>query len=125
MTIKHNLTLEYQLQTGWLEPFVQGLQQGVAMGRACTACKKTTFPPIRTCECGQADGEWVALSGLARIVHRCDGTEGSFALVQFEGANTESVVCLENMDASVSIGYLKASGTDKPAMVIAPMEKAS
>ena len=125
MTIEHNLTLEYQLHTGWLEPFVRGLQQGVAMGRACGACKKTSFPPIRTCECGQSNGQWVALSGVARIVHRCIGAEGSFALAQFEGADTESVVCLDNMDASVSIGCLQASGTDKPAMVIAPMEKAS
>jgi len=72
-----------------------------------------------------ADGEWVSLSGLARIVHRCYGTEGSFALVQFEGADTESVVCLEDMDVSVQTGCLKACGTDKPALIIAPMEKVS
>ena len=125
MTIEYNLTLEYQLQTGWLEPFVEGLQQGVAMGRACDACNITTFPPTRICECGQVDGKWVALSGLAHIVHRCDGTEGSFALVRFDGADTESVVCLEDIGASVQMGYLKASGTGTPALVIAPMETAS
>lgn len=122
MTIQYQLTLDYQLQTGWLEPFIHGLQQGIAVARRCHACDKTSFPPIRVCECHHTHGEWVNLSGGAQIVYRCDGTEGSFALVQFFGADTQTVVRLDNMSDTVEAGYLKHSTTtnpnDAPALVL-------
>lgn len=122
MTIEYQLTLDYQLQAGWLEPFVRGLQQGIAIARCCSACKKTSFPPIRVCECKNTNGEWENLSGKARIVYRCDGTEGSFALVQFAGADTQTVVRLDDMSDADVVGYLKASlvknSIDTPALVL-------
>jgi len=122
VTIEYQLTLDYQLQEGWLEPFVGGLQQGIAVARCCSACKKISFPPIRVCECNHTDGEWVNLSGKARIVYRCDGTEGSFALVQFDGADTQTVVRLDNMSDATKDGYLIKSSIDNaidtPALVL-------
>ncbi len=122
MTIDYQLTLEYTLQSGWLEPFVRGLQQGIATARRCTSCEKTSYPPIRVCKCNHTGGEWVRLSGEAHIVHRCDGSEGSFALVQFIGADTRTVVRLENMPEPDAIGYLKSpltkNANDKPVLVL-------
>jgi len=122
VTIEYSLSLDYQLQAGWLEPFVNGLQQGTAIARCCVACKKTSFPPIRVCECNHVKGEWVNLSGEARIVYRCDGSEGSFALVQFDGADTQSVVRLEAMAKADVVGYLHSnpatSPLGTPAMVL-------
>jgi len=122
VTIDYRLTLDYQLQAGWLGPFVHGLQQGRAIARCCSACKKTSFPPIRVCACDNASGEWVTLSGEARIVHRCDGSEGSFALVQFSGADTQTVVRLDAMADTDLVGFLKYSptinSTDLPTLVL-------
>lgn len=120
MTIDHTLTLDYQLQPGWLSPFIEGLQKGIAVARCCNACSKTTFPPIRTCECNHVEGEWITLSGTADIVHRCDGSEGSFALVRFQGADTHTVVRLADMVESSQVGYLQASQSNSPALVITP-----
>lgn len=123
MTIEYQLTLDYQLQAGWLEPFVRGLRQGLAIARCCNACKKTSFPPLRVCGCKHTIGEWVNLSGEARIVYRCDGTEGSFALVQFVGADTQTVVRIDTMSETEKVGYLQSSPTqnpnDTPALVLA------
>lgn len=114
MTIEYQLTLDYQLQAGWLEPFIRGLQQGIAVARRCHACEKISFPPLRVCNCHHTHGKWVNLSGGARIVYRCDGTEGSFALVQFDGADTQTVVRLDNMSDAEVIGYLKKSPSENP-----------
>ncbi len=118
MTIEYQLTLDYQLQAGWLEPFVNGLQQGIAIARCCSACKKTSFPPIRVCECNHTVGEWVTLSGEARIAHRCDGTEGSFALAKFDGADTQTVVRLDTMADTDITGYLKQTPKNTAALVL-------
>jgi len=122
MTLEYQLTLDYQLQAGWLEPFVHGLQQGIAVARCCTACKKTTFPPVRVCQCSHVQGDWVNLSGEAHIVHRCVGSEGSFALVQFVGADTQTVTRLDAMEDTDVIGHLQYVPTvnpnDKPVLVL-------
>lgn len=118
MTIEYQLTLDYQLQAGWLEPYVQGLQQGNAIARCCSACKKTSFPPIRVCECHHTTGEWINLSGAAQIVYRCDGSEGSFALAQFDGADTQTVVRLDAMPDTTVTGYLKQAPTNTAELVL-------
>jgi len=122
LTIGYTLTLEYQLQPGWLEPFVRGLQQGVATAWRCSACEKVSFPPIRVCDCGHTAGDWIDLSGVADIEHRCDGSEGSYALVHFQGSDTSTVVRLEGLDASSRIGYLQAAGSGEPALVLTARE---
>ena len=121
--------LDYQLQTGWLEPFIHGLLQGKAVARCCSACNKTSYPPIRVCECNHVNAEWVNLSGEAKIVFRCDGTEGSFALVQFDGADTQSVVRLDDIEESDTIAYLQRfpadSQNDTPALVLTAQQRAN
>jgi len=109
MSIDHRLTLDYELQAGWLEPFVQGLKKGSAIARRCSSCNKTTFPPIRVCDCDHVHGEWIRLSGKAQIVYRSEGVDGSFALVQFEGADTKTVVRLQAMTDSDAVGYLQSA----------------
>ena len=109
MSIDYRLTLDYQLQTGWLEPFINGLLQGYAVARRCSACAKTTFPPIRVCACQHTEGDWVNLSGKAEITYRCEGADGNFALVQFEGADTQTVVRLDAMADVDDIGYLQCA----------------
>jgi len=109
----YRLTLDYQLHPGWLEPYIRGIQQGSAIARCCSACKKTSFPPIRVCECRHTKGEWVSLSGKAHIVNRCTGTEGDFALVQFAGADTQTVVRLDNISDAEHSGYLQVTNSDQ------------
>lgn len=93
-----NLSLQYQLAPGWLKPFTSGLTAGKAMAWMCTACKHTSFPPVRTCTCGLATGEWIELSGSASIVYHTHGLDGHFALAQFEGSSTSTVVKLQITD---------------------------
>jgi len=122
VTIDYTLTLDYKLQAGWLVPFIQGLQCGIARARRCDACKHTSFPPLRVCQCNHTNGTWVNLQGEANIVHRCDGLEGSFALVQFIGADTQTVVKLEGMKDTDQTGYLQSCETmhGTPALVLCP-----
>jgi len=122
MSIRFSMPLDYQLQTGWLEPYVEGLQRGIAIGRCCDHCHRITFPPVRVCTCTTTSGQWVQLSGLADIIHRCDGADGSFALAQFEGVHTLSVVRLQSMDKNTTEGMLKASGPDTPALIVEPRQ---
>ena len=119
MTVAHSLTLDYQLQPGWLAPYVKGLQKGIAMARRCSACKKVSFPPVRVCDCRSSNGAWVYLSGEARLVYHCDGADGSFALVRFEGADTSTVVRLKSEIEIGQIGYLQASESGNPALELA------
>lgn len=122
MSVDYTLALNYQLQSGWLQPYVQGLLQGHATARCCIACNRTSFPPIRVCKCQHTEGTWTRLSGAARIVHRCDGTDGSFALVQFDGADTQTVVRLDAMPETDQLGYLRcpqsANSFEAPALVL-------
>jgi len=120
LTIAHSLNLDYQLQPGWLEPYVQGVLKGNAVARRCKACNKISFPPIRVCVCNSNSGDWVGLSGEARIVSRCDGSDGSFALVQFKGADTLTVVRLKTMAECNRVGYLQTPESGNPALIIAP-----
>jgi len=119
LTIAHTLTLEYQLQAGWLEPYIHKLLQGKALARRCSACNNTSFPPLRVCQCGTAGGEWTELSGEARILNRCDGSEGSYGLVHFHGADTNTVVQLLDIPECSHKGYLQMPESGKPALVLA------
>ena len=74
---------------------------------------------MRVCECRSSNGAWLYLSGEARLVYHCDGADGSFALVRFEGADTSTVVRLEDRLEIGQIGYLQASESGNPALVLA------
>ena len=121
--IDHQMTLDYTLAPGTLAPFVEGLQMGVAMSRRCGGCDRVSFPPLRVCSCGAATGDWLQLSGVAKVIWRTDGADGSFALAQFEGADTQSVVALHNIDKGAETGCLHGPMGDLPQMILGPMKR--
>ena len=121
--ISFRQSLDYNLETGWLSPFVKGLQSGQAIARKCQFCSKVSFPPIRVCFCGEDAGDWITLQGPATVIWRTYGADGDFALVQFDGASTGSVVRLLELGAGETRGQIQASGTDKPALCLGPMPR--
>jgi len=116
MTTVH-LPLEYDLKAGWLSPFVEGLTQGRAVARVCAACGRVSFPPLRTCTCGSAEGEWVILSGRATVITRTSGTDGDFALARFDGADGLTTVALQST-ATVAQSPLVLQASDPPRLVL-------
>ncbi len=120
--IPYRLSLDYTLHPGWLEPFVEGLRAGQAVARRCADCGRVSFPPVRICDCGSVDGEWVALSGRAIIRARTTGADGDFALVQFVGADTSAVVRLLDMPEGATEGQLAASDHDLPQLCLGPVD---
>lgn len=123
--IDHELILHYHLQPGWMARFTDGLCGGQAMALKCTSCRKVSFPPVRTCECGEVDQDWIQLTGTADIHYRCEGQDGQFALVQFHGATTLSVVRLEgfvpvSVSAGIPCGELRPLDGSLPALVLYP-----
>lgn len=122
--IRKKLTLDYQLNTGWLQPYVEGLINGQAVAWCCASCQYTSFPPVRTCKCGRTDGEFKVLNGEASTVYRTYGQDGNFALAKFEGADTASVVKLalpdEVQDWSLFESNELLSGCLKPLQKTSP-----
>ncbi|MEO9517916.1 MAG: zinc ribbon domain-containing protein [Paracoccaceae bacterium] len=116
--ISHHLALDYTLAPGWFAPFVDGLKQGAATGRHCSDCAKVSFPPVRVCSCGSSNATWVVLSGRAEIIWRTDGSDGSFALARFEGANALSSVKLIDVGGDATHGQLIASEGDLPMLLL-------
>ncbi|MEP3276751.1 MAG: hypothetical protein ABJN26_23135 [Stappiaceae bacterium] len=120
--IPHDVRLTYSLSPGWMTPFVEGLSKGDAVARRCARCAFVSFPPIRTCECGTAEGNWVTLSGTADICFRTHGSAGDFALVAFDGADTKSVVRLEKFPLVQTAGKLLPQEIPLPALVLHPVK---
>lgn len=118
--INHTLSLDYQLTPGWMLPYIQGLFDGHAIARQCVSCMQTSFPPVRVCRCGQSQAKWVQLSGQAKLVHRSQGSDGDFALVHFNGADTQAVVRLTGFNEDQFTGKLHASTEPLPALVLHP-----
>lgn len=120
--MKHQLNLEYTLSPGWMQPWVDGLMGGTVFARACDACGNKTFAPQRICACGCQEGNWVLLDGNATIIRQTHGTDGHFAMVQFDGADNEVVVRLEGFEPSHTKGRLKAPAGKTPQMILEPIE---
>ena len=123
--ISHRLTLDYSLSPGWMTPFVDGLYKGKAVAARCSACSKVSFPPLRCCDCGSTQYDWVELEEKADIVYRTDGADGSFALVQFAGADTHSVVKISGIPAGETAGRLLACGEGLPSIALGPDHEGS
>jgi len=113
--MKHRLTLDYTLGEGDLHPYLDGLRKGRAMAARSPNSNRKTFPP-------SLPGDWVELSGLATITVRTDGSDGSFALVRFDGADNQAVARLENPEQSGDRARLVASADGPPALRVAIME---
>lgn len=121
--IRHNFSLSYSLQTGELEPYVSGLQNGKAVASQCTECNLTSFPPQRTCRCGANDKTWRTLSGKAEIIHQTRGSDGDFALVRFEGSDTSTVVSLIGIDDTRTNGEIVRPDGALPQIRLGPLPK--
>ena len=68
-----------------------------ALASTCNACGHVAFPARTTClRCAGDQINWTELPGTARVLFRTDGPTGSFALVRFDGADTNSTVALGN-----------------------------
>jgi hypothetical protein len=116
--IPRDLTLHYRLHPGWLAPFVEALQQGRALAHECLGCGRVSFPPLRVCACGAEQQRWRELSGRATVRFCCDGSDGRFGLVRFDGASTDTVARLDGACAAGSRAALVAAATDRPAIVL-------
>ncbi|WDR06268.1 zinc ribbon domain-containing protein [Devosia rhodophyticola] len=123
--ISYELALPYSLEPGWLAPYVEALQKGRAMGRSCSKCGSVSFPPQRRCQCGSGEAQWVRLSGKASVLLRTHGSDGTFGLVQFEGATNKAVTRLEGFASEITDGHLIAPPSDVPALILAPSKSRS
>lgn len=105
--MKRQVTLDYTITLGQLAPYAKALQEGRALASACNNCEFTAFPPRVVCtQCESNDFTWKKLSGGAQILERTAGTDREFALVQFSGADTRTVVRLHDIPVHASIGRL-------------------
>lgn len=114
----YRLILDYTLHPGWMAPFVEGLAQGQAMARRCDTCARVSFPPVKTCSCGSAQAVWQQLPGTAQIIARTSGSDGDFALVHFDGADTQSTVRLQDLPTEAAQGILAPSTGELPQMIL-------
>lgn len=122
--MKYGLKLDYSISYGALDPYFDSLQEGVAMASQCGSCGQIAFPARAQCRaCGSQSIIWKPLSGVAKILFRTDGSSGSFALVQFDGADTNSTVELANPEMKTTIGKLVAPEGDAPGLLLALMNE--
>lgn len=119
--MKHRIVLDHDLSPGWIQPWVDGLLAGKVIARVCRTCGRTSFAPQRVCSCGETDGDWRPLSGLATIVRQTKGADGHFAVAQFDGADNHVVVRLEGFDGTETRGRLKAADGPLPQLVLQPI----
>ncbi len=120
--IDHRLTLDYALHPGWLQPWIDGLRRGLAVGFECQACQKTSFPPERCCSCGHDKGEWKVLGGKAGILFRSEGLDGAFGLVRFDGADTATTARLLAVPPDAECGWLQPCPDGLPVLAIGPQK---
>ena len=109
--MKYSLTLDYTIGEGWLQVWVDGLREGRAMASSCSTCGHAQFPPLRICPtCKIASDDWTQLDGSASIQFRTTGTDGDFALVQFDGADSAAVVRTDALPEFMKRGRLLPAG---------------
>ena len=107
--MKHTLSLDYSLAEGWLRPWVDGLHEGRAVASVCNTCDCAHFPPLRICpDCKAPSENWRELSGGAKLQYRTSGSDGDFALAQFDGAEGLAVVRTERLPKDARRGRLAA-----------------
>ncbi len=112
------LTLDYPLAAGWQRPWIDALADGQVLARRCSSCQRTSFVPLRVCDCGGSTADWVKLSGNATITQRSTGQDGDFALVRFEGADTLTTVRLIAMPTNAVSGKLLKPNEQRPVLLL-------
>lgn len=105
--MKYKLTLEYTIPTGELSQYFDALNAGKALASACRDCGHVVFPARVICPKCKADTfDWQPLTGSAQVLFRTDAGDASYALVQFDGADTCTTVALENPEIQTTTGTL-------------------
>ncbi len=121
--IEQSLQLDYKLAPGWLSPWAEAMLEGAAMARRCVQCHRVSFAPLRVCDCGSHAGEWIQLVGTAAVVSRTQGTDGRFALVRFDGADTLVVARLQGFSDTDCRGRLLKPTGSLPSLAIEPWKQ--
>jgi len=107
--MKHKLKLEYTIPTGDLSQYFDALNTGQALATACCKCAHVAFPARAICpKCKTDTFEWLPLTGTAQVLFRTDADDASYALVQFDGADTNTTVALTNPKIKTETGTLIA-----------------
>jgi uncharacterized OB-fold protein len=115
--MRHQLTLDYTIPFGDLQPYFDALHDGNAFASACNSCESVAFPARTQCgSCRSNDMKWVPLNGTARVLFRTDASAGSFALVKFDGADTSSTVALNNPENNAMFGTVVAPKDGTPGL---------
>lgn len=119
--MKRNVALEYTLGEGWLAPWIDGLREGVAVASACSTCGETHFPPLRSCPtCRSRCDGWTRLGGGATILFRTNGSDGDYAMAQFDGATGAAIARADGLPADATRAVLAACPDDPPRLSLAP-----
>lgn len=100
------LRLDYQVRTGWLQPYLAGLATGTAVAWRCRDCGRTTFPPRRRCPCGCVAGDWTELAGTGTVVVTTTGP-GQLPLSEDTSDLTFALIALDGAD-NLAVGRLAA-----------------
>lgn len=115
-----HLSLDYRVPTGCLEPFFEGLRNGVALAERCEACGRVQFPPGGVCgTCGGASLGWVTLAGTGTVILRTDTPDRTFALVRFDGAANAALVEIANPAVQTGPGMLMPPPEGPPRLFFA------
>lgn len=120
------ITLDYTIPCGDLTPYFDALSDARALATTCIACGHVAFPARTSClRCAGQQINWTELPGTARVLYRTVGPTGSFALVRFDGADTNSTVALvyadtqeelEVQDTQTLRGSLMAPPKEQPGL---------
>ena len=115
--MKYQMTLDYTIPFGDLQPYFDALRDGQALASKCDNCGIVAFPArIKCASCRDAPMQWTPLTGTAHVLFRTDANGGSYALVKFDGADTTSTVALKNPENNTTIGTLVAPMGDAPGL---------
>ena len=116
------VVLDYTYSLGDLQPYFDGLRNGVAMATRCSTCKRTCLPPRLICERDGNRTSWFQLDGTGTVVALTEQANGDiFALVKMDGADNRVLARVESAglkeDDRVEI-MVRQSSSEHPANLI-------
>ena len=121
MIINKKLELTYNLSFGVMSKWLTELTKGQALALKCSNCSNVSFPPQKVCSCGSNRSSWIKLSGVAKILSKTSGQDGSYAIAKFEGCSSSSVVRLKNFKGIETVGKLVPSCMSSPSIILIPI----
>ena len=121
MIINKKLELTYNLSFGVMSKWLTELTKGQALALKCLNCNNVSFPPQKVCGCGSKISCWIKLSGVAKILSKTSGQDGSYAIAKFEGCSSSSVVRLKNFKEYETKGKLTPSSMSNPSIILTPI----